>query len=216
MQKSFSNQIAFCWSTTCTRWEICLGKSCPHIKFPLACIPIEITRFCPDFFVLLNRTLTGNTCTQHSVAEVEMCTWVYRCIMKWVENKLGEENVRRNSRHASMSLGLESILWSQRRRLMLCIIKALWSRGEQRARGARCLIPLNCFTSSSYRTLRTSAHTQHRQACQWATHTLTHTIRENHAHILGEGCMHNTYTHECEWVKGWMREWMNDWMNRSV
>lgn len=166
---------------------------------------------------LLNHTLTGNTCTHHSVAEVEMWTWVSRCIMRWVEKKLGEENVRRNSRHAIMSLGLGSMLWSQRRRLMLCIIKTLWSRGEQRTHGAQCLIPFNRFTSSSYRTLRTSAHTQHSQACQWATHrhTLSHTWSEKIIHTLS-GRILCTYTHECEWVKGWMRERMNHWMNQSV
>lgn len=193
-----------------------LGEILSSHKIPARLYSYWNYSILPRFFFLLNRTLTGNTCTQHSVAEVEMCTWVYRCIMKWVENKLGEENVRRNSRHASMSLGLESILWSQRRRLMLCIIKALWSRGEQRARGARCLIPLNCFTSSSYRTLRTSAHTQHRQACQWATHshTLSHTWSEKIMHTFSGRAACTTHIHMSvsEWRGECVNEWMIEWI----
>lgn len=148
------------------------------------------------------------------MAEVEICTWVCRCIMWWVENKLGEENVRQNSRHASMSLGLESIMWSQRRRLMLCIIKALWSRGEQRARGARCLIPLNRFTSSSYRTLRTSAHTQHSQACQWATHsTHFHTPDQRKSCTTSRGGLYaHIHMSGSKWRGECVDKWIIEWI----
>lgn len=62
-----------------------------------------------------------------------------------------------------------SACWSPRRCLMLCIIKMMWSRVEQRTHRALCLIPFNRSTSNSYRALRTSKYKN--------THTQTSTDR---------------------------------------